>query len=66
MVLLEVAGLSLQFDSTQILDDLSIQFWEGYVHAVVGPNGAGKSTLASAHHGVAGVSPGDGRHPVRG
>ena len=52
MVLLEVAGLSLQFDSTQILDDLSIQFWEGYVHAVVGPNGAGKSTLASVIMGL--------------
>jgi len=52
MVLLEVAGLSLQFDSTQILDDLSIQFWEGYVHAVVGPNGAGKSTLANVIMGL--------------
>jgi len=52
MVLLEVTDLSLQVNSTQILNNLSIQFWEGYVHAVVGPNGAGKSTLANVIMGL--------------
>lgn len=52
MAILEVREVSLQVDSTGILNGLSLEFWEGYVHAVVGPNGAGKSTLAGVIMGL--------------
>lgn len=52
MAILEVREVSLQVNSTGILNGLSLEFWEGYVHAVVGPNGAGKSTLASVIMGL--------------
>jgi Fe-S cluster assembly ATP-binding protein len=45
--LLQIDQVSLTLDGHRILDDLSLDLWEGYVHAIVGPNGAGKSTLAS-------------------
>ena len=54
MGILTVDKLSLAFDDKPILNDLSIDFWEGHVHAVVGPNGAGKSTLAATIMGLAG------------
>ncbi|MGC9455563.1 MAG: ATP-binding cassette domain-containing protein [Phycisphaerae bacterium] len=46
MALLELEKVNLRLNGTPILNDLSLELWEGYVHAVVGPNGAGKSTLA--------------------
>ncbi|MGB9907433.1 MAG: ATP-binding cassette domain-containing protein [Candidatus Saccharicenans sp.] len=52
MAILEVKDVSLQVNSTSILNGLSLEFWEGYVHAVVGPNGAGKSTLANVIMGL--------------
>jgi Fe-S cluster assembly ATP-binding protein len=52
VALLEIRNLSFTADSTKILSDLSLEFWEGYVHAVVGPNGAGKSTLANIIMGL--------------
>jgi len=52
MALLEIRNVSLHVNSTGILNDLSLEFWEGYVHAVVGPNGAGKSTLANVIMGL--------------
>lgn len=54
MALLDVRDLSLSIDGTRILDNLSFELWEGYVHAIVGPNGAGKSTLAYAIMGLEG------------
>lgn len=54
MGLLEVKNLTLSLDGKKILDDLSIDFWEGHIHAVVGPNGAGKSTLAATIMGLSG------------
>ncbi|MCF8080606.1 MAG: ABC transporter ATP-binding protein [Desulfobacterales bacterium] len=50
--ILETRDLCLDFDKSRILDHLSLEFWQGYVHAVVGPNGAGKSTLANAVMGL--------------
>jgi Fe-S cluster assembly ATP-binding protein len=52
MALLEVKDLSFKVESARILDSLNLEFWEGYVHAVVGPNGAGKSTLANVIMGL--------------
>jgi Fe-S cluster assembly ATP-binding protein len=54
MSILTVDNVTLQLNGKKILNDLSIDFWEGHVHAVVGPNGAGKSTLAAAIMGLAG------------
>jgi Fe-S cluster assembly ATP-binding protein len=60
MGILEVKDLTLKLNGTCILNRLSIDFWEGHVHAVVGPNGAGKSTLASTLMGLAGYLEVDG------
>lgn len=54
MGILEIDGLSLELDGNRILNNLSLDFWEGHVHAVVGPNGAGKSTLAMTIMGLEG------------
>jgi Fe-S cluster assembly ATP-binding protein len=54
MGILEVKDLNLSVNGNHILNGVSIDFWEGYVHAVVGPNGAGKSTLASTIMGLTG------------
>lgn len=43
--LLEVRNITKKFPGVQALDDVSLQFFGGEVHAVVGENGAGKSTL---------------------
>jgi Fe-S cluster assembly ATP-binding protein len=52
--LLKIRGLSLSLNGKQILKNISMEIWEGYVHAIVGPNGAGKSTLASTIMGLEG------------
>ena len=56
MGLLELKNVTLKLDGKPILNDLSIDFWEGHVHAVVGPNGAGKSTLANTVMGLSGYT----------
>jgi Fe-S cluster assembly ATP-binding protein len=60
MGVLAVEDLTLSFNGKQILNNLSIDFWEGHIHAVVGPNGAGKSTLAAAIMGLKGYAGLDG------
>jgi Fe-S cluster assembly ATP-binding protein len=52
--LLKIRGLSLSLNGKQILKNINMEIWEGYVHAIVGPNGAGKSTLASTIMGLEG------------
>ena len=42
---LEVRNISKQFPGVKALDDVSMAFYPGEVHAIVGENGAGKSTL---------------------
>ncbi len=56
MGLLSLENVSLSLNETPVLNGITMDFWEGYVHAVVGPNGAGKSTLASVIMGLAGYT----------
>jgi ABC-2 type transport system ATP-binding protein len=55
---IEVAGLSKRFGSTQAVDDLSFRVEAGSVTGFLGPNGAGKSTTLRALLGLV--------HPDRG
>ncbi len=66
MAMLELENVNLHLDGTPILNDLSMELWSGYIHAVVGPNGAGKSTLASAIMGLQGYREFDGRMTFEG
>ncbi|MFO0987098.1 MAG: ABC transporter ATP-binding protein [Alphaproteobacteria bacterium] len=43
--LLETRGLSKQFGGLAAVNDVSVAFEAGRVHAVIGPNGAGKTTF---------------------
>jgi ribose transport system ATP-binding protein len=54
--LLSVTGVSKRFGGVQALDDVSVDFYAGEVHALLGENGAGKSTLMKI---IAGVQPQD-------
>jgi len=56
MSILEVRNLTLRLNGKRLLDNMSIDFWEGHIHAVIGRNGAGKSTLASAIMGLHGYT----------
>jgi Fe-S cluster assembly ATP-binding protein len=49
-----MTDVSLYAGERRILDGLSIDIWEGHIHALVGPNGAGKSTTASLIMGLDG------------
>jgi Fe-S cluster assembly ATPase SufC len=57
---LEVRRLSLRLGDRLVLQDVSIDFWPGHVHALIGPNGAGKSTLANTVMGLVGYTEFDG------
>ena len=50
--LMEVQNISKRFPGVVALDDVSLQFFPGEVHAVVGENGAGKSTLMKIMSGA--------------
>ncbi len=43
--IMEVTNITKSFPGVRALDDVSVAFYPGEVHAVVGENGAGKSTL---------------------
>ena len=49
---IEVRHISKRFPGVVALDDVSLQFFPGEVHAVVGENGAGKSTLMKIMSGA--------------
>lgn len=49
---LRVSGVSKQFPGVKALDEVSMEFYQGKVTALVGENGAGKSTLMKILSGV--------------
>ena len=50
--ILEFQGISKSFPGVKALDNISMEFRYGEVHALVGENGAGKSTLMKILSGV--------------
>lgn len=62
--MLEAVRLSKEYPGTVALDDVSIRFEAGIVHAVIGKNGAGKSTLVKILAGA--VEPSGGKILIRG
>ena len=51
-VLLRADHISKRFGATQALDNVSVEFFAGEVHALMGENGAGKSTLGKVIAGL--------------
>ena len=45
--LLSAKNLTKRFGGLAAVNDVSVDLWQGRIHAVIGPNGAGKSTLTN-------------------
>ncbi|MFW5787088.1 MAG: ATP-binding cassette domain-containing protein, partial [Halanaerobiales bacterium] len=58
--LLEIKGLNLELDRSQILKNMTMQINRGEVFALIGPNGCGKSSLAYTIMGLSGYQPQSG------
>jgi len=50
--MLELKGIGKRFPGVRVLDDISLRFEPGEIHALVGENGAGKSTLIKIITGI--------------
>ncbi len=51
-ILLRISNVSKYFPGTKALDNVSLDVYEGEIHAICGENGAGKSTLMKILSGV--------------
>ena len=49
---LQAIGIRKEYSGTAVLDDVSVEFGGGKVHALLGKNGAGKSTLVKIFAGA--------------
>lgn len=59
MAVIETKNLSKQFGDFTAVDQVSIQFKSGEIHAICGENGAGKSTLMNMLYGLLQPSSGE-------
>ena len=59
MSVLRTEHITKDYPGTRALDDVSVQFEGGKVHAFIGKNGSGKSTLVKIFAGV--IQPTSGR-----
>ncbi|MFN3331697.1 MAG: ATP-binding cassette domain-containing protein, partial [Caldilinea sp.] len=50
--MLQIRHVTKSFPGVRALDDVSVDFTPGEVHAIVGENGAGKSTLIKIICGI--------------
>jgi ribose transport system ATP-binding protein len=57
-VALSVRGLTKSYGNVTVLNDVSIDFHAGHLHALLGANGAGKSTLCKIISGLVSASAG--------
>jgi branched-chain amino acid transport system ATP-binding protein len=58
-VAMRTVGLAKRFGGLTAVDDVSLDFHVGEIHAVIGPNGAGKSTLVNLLSGDLNPTSGD-------
>jgi ATP-binding cassette subfamily C protein len=61
---IELEHVSIRFDGAPVLEDVSLQFTAGAIHAIVGPSGAGKTTIVDLLTGL--VAPDTGHVRVDG
>ncbi|MGM0442424.1 MAG: ABC transporter ATP-binding protein [Elusimicrobiota bacterium] len=59
--IIQINNLHLELGKSTIIDNLSLELWEGHIHAIVGPNGAGKTSLASTIMGLEGYRKASGQ-----
>jgi branched-chain amino acid transport system ATP-binding protein len=57
--LLDISHISVKYDSTKVLEDVSLVIRRGEIVSLVGANGAGKSTLLKAISGIVSIARGD-------
>jgi ribose transport system ATP-binding protein len=51
-VAIRLSNISKHYSGVRALEDVSVEFYEGEVHAILGENGAGKSTLMNIISGA--------------
>lgn len=57
--IIQVKNLSVKYDNTAVLKNISFSINEGSITIILGPNGSGKTTLLKAMLGLAPISEGE-------